>query len=620
LIFRNTLFQTKPSQNLEQIESSQYCFTQPHTYFQGCPTATNSQEFGNFPVQPNVGTMAFEESRPKSNKISCLPTEKSTYQQPTMYSFNSTPAAQPLSLKGTSRKRRSPFTETSTAFKTQKTGITSSPTKRSSCNVTSSSDRPDKGKGIARVIDPQEDQEAVVSLFEQTIPQLSEFSKRKARALLIQVKQLYDDEKKYGKPQDDISNTDLTSTDSISQDCLSDSEIVDLDGISENTSISSMPRESFGQECAATGVELFVQKCRVKHGVKPLFHCTFGGCTSSFHSSSDWKRHEEGEKHWPQKRSMCLECPAPQTDPQGNLICEFCSVPFFGGGANAKAHYLQCISARENGRTFARQDHLIQHLREKHGQVNIMQAATAGEFSVISRWPRQCGFCGEHFESWTHRMEHIGQHYKEGETISSWKLPFPRSKDFRPSGSAPQRKDEDDDSSDDGFDGNNGPRFRKTSAHSSHNQKSAGNRTSNGHPSSSQGSNSRSQPPSQRCATNSDQTLQARPPLSVDGSSIPTFNANSVRGARPFQDPILAAFADRRWGSRASPAEHNRLQDKLENKETKPATSEPRVEGDNILFFDSADEDQVAVIPSRESLIGPQLSGEFLLSGELLFL
>ena len=571
-------------------------------------------------MQPNVETMAFEESWPKLNKISCSPAEQSNYQQSTMYSFNSIPDTKPLSRKWTPRKRRSPFTGSSKSFKTQKIGITSPPTKRSSCDVTSSSDRPDKGKGISRVVDTQE---AVVSLFKQSIPQLSEFSQRKATALLSQLKQLYDDERKYGKPQDDISNTSLTSTDSISQDCLSDSEIVDLDGISENTSISSTPRQPYGQESAATGVELLVQQSRAKQAFKPLFHCTFGGCSFSTHSSSDWKRHEEGEKHWPQKRSMCLECPAPQTDLQGNLICEFCSVPFFGGGANARAHYLQCMAARENGRTFARQDHLIQHLREKHGQVNIIQVAAAGEFGVISSWPRQCGFCGQFFESWSHRMEHIGQHYKEGANISSWKLPFPRSKGFHPSGSAPRRKDEDDDSSDDDFDGNNGPWLRKTSAHSSHKHKSSGIRTSNGNPSSSQSSNSRSQPTSQRCATNLDQTLQTRLLLSVDTSSMPTFNANSVRGVGSLrgslENPILAAFVDRRWGDRASSAEHSRLGDNLENNEAKPATSEASLEAD-IFALDPDYGRQVAAIPSREALFELELQGQFLLSRELLHL
>jgi len=200
------------------------------------------------------------------------------------------------------------------------------------------------------------------------------------------------------------------------------------------------------------------------------------------------------------------------------------------------------------------------------------------------------------------------------------KLPFPRSKNFRPSGSAPQLKDEDDDSSDDDFDGNNGPWLRKTSAHSSNNQKSSGIRTSNGHPSSSQGSNSRPQPPSQRCATNSDQTLQTKPPLSVDGSSIPTFNANSVREAGSLNDPILRKFEDWKWGNRASSVEHNRLGDNLEDKEEEHAIGEACMEADDIIFVCSADEDQVAVIPSRELLFGLQLPGEFLLSRELLHL
>jgi hypothetical protein len=403
LTFRNTLFQTEDSPNIDQIDSSPYCITQQHTYFQRCPEVTNSQELGGFHVQPNVETIAFEESWSKLNKLSGLPAEKS-YQQLPVFLFNSTPATKPLSRKRTPRKRRSSFTRDSPSFfKSQKCGVTNFQSDISSCKVASSSNRPEKGKGIARAIDPQE----AVSLLEQSILPFSEFSQRKATALLSQLKQLIDDERLYGRPQDDASDTGLTSVDSFSQECISDSEVVGSDCISENTSISSTPRQTDRQESAGVDAKRPVHRPCAKRGVRPLFHCTFDACNFSTHSSSDWKRHEEGEKHWPQKRFMCLECPTAQTDLQGNLICEFCLVHFFNLGANARAHYLQCVSAKENNRTFARQDHLIQHLRKEHRQVNISQVASAGEFGVISLWPRQCGFCGRFFESWSHRMEHI---------------------------------------------------------------------------------------------------------------------------------------------------------------------------------------------------------------------
>jgi hypothetical protein len=82
LIFRNTLFQAEGSPNIDQIDSSQYCITQQHTYFQTCPEVTNSQELGGFHVQPNVETMASEESWSKLNQISSLPAEKSYQQLP----------------------------------------------------------------------------------------------------------------------------------------------------------------------------------------------------------------------------------------------------------------------------------------------------------------------------------------------------------------------------------------------------------------------------------------------------------------------------------------------------------------------------------------------------------
>jgi hypothetical protein len=58
------------------------------------------------------------------------------------------------------------------------------------------------------------------------------------------------------------------------------------------------------------------------------YQCTYPDCMSAFASPVDWKRHEEKDKHWPQQRYMCLECPISVTDGLFQLFCSFCSMPY----------------------------------------------------------------------------------------------------------------------------------------------------------------------------------------------------------------------------------------------------------------------------------------------------
>jgi hypothetical protein len=176
-------------------------------------------------------------------------------------------------------------------------------------------------------------------------------------------------------------------------------------------------------------------------------------------------------------------------------------------GADLSVHYLQCQSAQKDGTKYGRKDRLIAHLRIKHTSVtNPSQVAETGKYTIDSEWPRQCGFCGEMFETLNERMDHIARKHfeEEGLDMSAWKLPFPRSKDDRP-GFNPHSKDDDDDDSDNDLGGSGGPsvhnggdtlRKSPTSSSSSHQNTSKGSRCQGSSP---HGYTKRRHDLSQRC-------------------------------------------------------------------------------------------------------------------------
>ncbi|PMD18313.1 hypothetical protein NA56DRAFT_706920 [Hyaloscypha hepaticicola] len=299
-----------------------------------------------------------------------------------------------------------------------------------------------------------------LALAKGSIKPYSSFSRRKAIDIINQVAKLVDqldqiaiEEEKYGSAATD--DDDLTQPSTNTEDSLSNSELVDIDFETDNTSVSSTSRQPVVENKSTVSVtdhknETVHPPC-LQCGVKSLYYCTREGCTYSTHSCAEWKRHEESQKHSQQERFMCLECPQspPVVDVNGDPICEFCRAAFPPLG-NLSAHYLQCQHAQRSGTTYGRKDRLIAHLRDHHTINNAHQVAAAGRFTVDSKWPRQCGFCGVFFKTWDERMGHIASHFQEGLDMSAWKLPLPRSKDFHPTfKSQPKYGDDSDDDMDD---------------------------------------------------------------------------------------------------------------------------------------------------------------------------
>jgi hypothetical protein len=161
---------------------------------------------------------------------------------------------------------------------------------------------------------------------------------------------------------------------------------------------------------------------RSYYSVTKPYQCTYPKCTYASTSPVDWKRHEEKDKHWPQKRFMCLECPVCKIGLQGRILCRYCRihVPTM---EEIRVHNLACDVARKNGTTFARKDKLVEHLQNDH---SIDRAAALDQtlqwyYDIDSKWPRQCGFCASAFEDWDERATHlVKDHFKHGARIEEW--------------------------------------------------------------------------------------------------------------------------------------------------------------------------------------------------------
>ncbi|PMD40538.1 hypothetical protein L207DRAFT_582728 [Hyaloscypha variabilis F] len=296
-----------------------------------------------------------------------------------------------------------------------------------------------------------------IRLTRESIKPFSPFSRRKATDLIKQVVELIDqldqlaiEEEKYGNASSDDEESIQPSTAASSQDTLSNSDLVDVDSETDNTSISSTSHPPIVDGQNSVSVEDDqrepVHRPCLQCGHKSLYYCTREGCKYSTHSPAEWKRHEESQKHSQRERFMCLECPQspPATDMNGDSVCEFCRTSFPDLGTNLTAHYLQCQSAQKSCTTYGRKDRLIAHLRTQHRiNAHVSHIAAAGKFTTNCEWPCQCGFCGVTFMTWHERMDHIASHFEDGLDMSSWKSPLPHPKDPHP-GLKPKPKDGDD--------------------------------------------------------------------------------------------------------------------------------------------------------------------------------
>ncbi|PWY84804.1 hypothetical protein BO70DRAFT_361204 [Aspergillus heteromorphus CBS 117.55] len=150
------------------------------------------------------------------------------------------------------------------------------------------------------------------------------------------------------------------------------------------------------------------------------YQCTF--CADTFATKYDWQRHEKA-LHLPVDRWHC----APQGgyidgegDGDGIRTCAFCQIPNPDDDHLEKAHdYSTCRDKPPEQRVFTRKDHLRQHLKLTHqvdGHLSGMDAWRTTRDRIVSR----CGFCDTSFQTWSERVEHVADHFKQGADMIQW--------------------------------------------------------------------------------------------------------------------------------------------------------------------------------------------------------
>lgn len=325
------------------------------------------------------------------------------------------------------------------------------------------------GKTGSAKAEPRQAMAQFENALKSSYPKLSKGFQQHSEMLFAQFKLLIDQEIAEGNLEAGFDEMSLAT--SSTQETQLSSDLVDsISPIDAGSLVSSTPRpypldtqdlKHMGAEpeervkyfCTFPNCSVMrkVCKCRTKTCKCPKRRGTY-----SSHSKVDLRRHEEGEKHWPQENFMCLECPSTVEYPDGVTLCSFCFIPFSELG-EPRSHYLRCELARQNGKTFGRKDHLCSHLKTEHRLSDMGEQTKSWSFPIDSDWPRQCGFCGIFFKTWDQRMKHISEHFDKGSDIHDWKLPFLGPKDTKPLGPFTKyRKDEDDDDDDDTFGGNGG--------------------------------------------------------------------------------------------------------------------------------------------------------------------
>ncbi|KAF5236057.1 hypothetical protein FANTH_11413 [Fusarium anthophilum] len=147
------------------------------------------------------------------------------------------------------------------------------------------------------------------------------------------------------------------------------------------------------------------------------FQCTF--CTETFKLKHTWSRHEKTQ-HLSLEQWECSPLGPTALNEDSETVCVYC-----GFGDPDESHFEEhnhdlCHKRERGERVFYRKDHLRQHLRLVHGSQFMkwpMEEWRSEHKDVISR----CGFCDITMTTWSERVNHLAEHFKEGRTMADWK-------------------------------------------------------------------------------------------------------------------------------------------------------------------------------------------------------
>ncbi|RKK69675.1 hypothetical protein BFJ69_g12529 [Fusarium oxysporum] len=147
------------------------------------------------------------------------------------------------------------------------------------------------------------------------------------------------------------------------------------------------------------------------------FQCTF--CTETFKLKHTWSRHEKTQ-HLSLEQWECSPLGPTALNEGSETVCVYCGF-VDPDNRHFEEHNHDLCHKRERGeRVFYRKDHLRQHLRLVHGSEFMkwpMEEWKSKHEDVMSR----CGFCDIAMTTWSERVNHLAEHFKEGRTMADWK-------------------------------------------------------------------------------------------------------------------------------------------------------------------------------------------------------
>jgi hypothetical protein len=145
----------------------------------------------------------------------------------------------------------------------------------------------------------------------------------------------------------------------------------------------------------------------------------------TFLSKFGWSRHETTLHH----QTQVWICHLDEVPPFGfSRSCAFCDWelppglppdPFMLFHENDEHRFRYC---KDQGKCFGRKDELVQHLRGFHRY-------SRRELPSVETWTKtveqpdmvwRCGICSLTFTEWSVRLNHVGKHWDEGQTMRDW--------------------------------------------------------------------------------------------------------------------------------------------------------------------------------------------------------
>ncbi|KAI4927822.1 hypothetical protein J4E85_006334 [Alternaria conjuncta] len=154
------------------------------------------------------------------------------------------------------------------------------------------------------------------------------------------------------------------------------------------------------------------------------FPCTV--CVKAFKNASDWKRHEASVHGYNDREWVCMLTDAFKLQSE----CVFCLESMDSIDHLDKHAIDPCSNKCTAERSFPRKDLLKQHVFLAH--LADAPPPIKKRFEVPKEWSRSlivspggpgscwCGFCGCMLETTAKRMDHVAQHFREGQNITSW--------------------------------------------------------------------------------------------------------------------------------------------------------------------------------------------------------